>query len=85
MEHTALRLLDERQTAQALSVSPAALRRWRREARGPAFIRCERCIRYDLREIESYLQQNSCLNKKTADLESAAKREARDGHATTRP
>jgi hypothetical protein len=82
MEQTTLRMLNEKQTAQMLSVSVAALRRWRREDRGPAFTRCERCIRYDIRAIERFLADNSSANKKAADLRSAAQREVRDEYAT---
>jgi len=52
-------LVRENEASRLLSVSIAALRRWRREGRGPDFIRCEGCIRYDLRAIEQYLEANS--------------------------
>jgi predicted site-specific integrase-resolvase len=81
MEQTAPHLLNEKQTAQALSVSVGALRKWRREYRGPVYIRCERCIRYDVREIERFLQRNSS-KRKAADLESAARRGVRHAYAT---
>jgi predicted site-specific integrase-resolvase len=76
------RLLDERQTARIMSVSVAALRRWRHEGRSPQFIRLERCIRYDVRTIERFLSENSS-QKKAADSRSAAQREVRHAHATT--
>jgi predicted site-specific integrase-resolvase len=78
-----LQLVTEVQAARMLAVSVAALRRWRREGRGPNFTHCERCVRYDLRSIERFLEQNSSANKKTADSRSAAKREVRNAHATT--
>jgi hypothetical protein len=59
MDQIIPRMLDERQTARLLACSVAALRRWRREQRGPEFVRFERCIRYDLRAIERYLAENS--------------------------
>jgi hypothetical protein len=58
MEQT-LQLLNEREAAQRLAVSVAALRRWRREKRGPPFTRIERCIRYDDRLLEGYQVKNS--------------------------
>jgi len=76
-------LVTEAQAARMLAVSVAALRRWRREDRGPAFTRCERCIRYDLRAIERFLQENSSTKKKAADRKSAAEREVRGEHAAT--
>jgi hypothetical protein len=54
-----IQLINEEQAAQVLAVSVSALRRWRRENRGPAFIRCERCVRYDLREIERFLERGT--------------------------
>lgn len=76
------RLLNEKQAARIMSVSVAALRRWRRERRGPSFLHLERCVRYDLREIELFLSQHSCDCKKAADCESVAERRLRLDHAT---
>jgi hypothetical protein len=52
-------MLSEKQTACLLAVSVAALRRWRREKRGPQFTRLQRCVRYDLRAIERYLAEHT--------------------------
>jgi hypothetical protein len=76
-------LVTEREAARILSVSTAALRRWRREKRGPEFVHCERCIRYDLRELNSFLGQNSSAHRKAADVTSAAQGEVRFAHAST--
>jgi hypothetical protein len=84
MEEITLRMLNEKQTAQMLSVSVAALRRWRRENRGPAYTRCERCIRYDIRSIEKFLNDNSSANRKVADSQSTAKRGMHISDATIR-
>lgn len=43
---------NERSTARLLGVTVHALRRWRREGRGPRWIRIEKCIRYPLAELE---------------------------------
>lgn len=48
-------VVNEKQAAEFLAVSSAALRRWRAERRGPAFIRLERCIRYRLSDLDAYL------------------------------
>jgi hypothetical protein len=77
-------LLSEKQAARMLSVSIAALRRWRRERRGPQFVRLERCIRYSVGALERFLTENSVENKKAADSRSAAQLEVRDGHAALR-
>ena len=81
-----IRLLSEGATARMLAVSCAALRRWRRERRGPEFIRCGRCIRYDLRSLEEFLKENSSttVTKVAADSRSAAQGEVRFAHASTR-
>jgi hypothetical protein len=66
MEQTIVALpqmLDEAQVARALAVSTAALRRWRREGRGPEFMRLERCIRYSVKSIECWLAENSSGSK----------------------
>jgi hypothetical protein len=80
-----VQLVTEAQAARMLAVSVAALRRWRAERRGPVFTRCGRCVRYDLRSIERFLEQNCSANKKATDSPSAARnREVRSVHATAR-
>jgi Helix-turn-helix domain len=68
-------MLSEKQTARILAVSTAALRRWRREGRGPEFMHLERCVRYSVKSIEGWLTENASGNKKAADLELAARAE----------
>jgi len=53
------RMLKEKQAAEMLEVSKAALRRWRREGRGPQFTRLGRCIRYNVRAIEEFLAKHT--------------------------
>jgi len=60
-------MLNETQTARLLAVSVAALRRWRREGRGPQFLRLGKCIRYDVRAIERFLAANSSDHIKVAN------------------
>ena len=84
MEHMTLTLpqmLSEKQAARILAVSIAALRRWRREGRGPEFTHLERCVRYDLRAIERFLAENSSGNKNAANSRPAADAEVRHDHA----
>ncbi len=68
MEQTLPQMIDEKQAARALSVSVAALRRWRHEGRGPRFVRLERCIRYDVCELKSFLERNCSAFNKAADV-----------------
>jgi predicted DNA-binding transcriptional regulator AlpA len=54
------KLLTETETAQLLHCTKAALRRWRRERRGPKWIPLEsRLIRYRESDLEDYLNQNA--------------------------
>ena len=76
MEQAALtfpQMISEKQAARLLAVSIAALRRWRREGRGPEFTRLERCVRYNIKSIECWLAENSSGNKIAADSQSAAR------------
>jgi predicted transcriptional regulator len=50
--------ISEKQAARMLGVSAAALRRWRRERRGPDFLKLERCIRYRLTDLNQFLNEN---------------------------
>ncbi len=62
MEETTLTLpqmLSEKQAARVLAVSTSALRKWRRLGGGPAHTHLGRCIRYDLRAIENFLEENT--------------------------
>jgi hypothetical protein len=52
-------VVRERDAASLLGVSPAALRRWRRERRGPPFIRIEDCIGYRVADLEEFLAENT--------------------------
>ena len=68
-------MLSEKQAARILAVSIAALRRWRREGRGPEFTRLGRCIRYNVKSIECWLAENSSGNRKPSNSQSAAMEE----------
>jgi predicted DNA-binding transcriptional regulator AlpA len=51
-------VLREAPASRLLGVSKSALRRWRREGRGPKYIRMERCIGYLLSDLREYLSQH---------------------------
>jgi hypothetical protein len=65
-------VVTEAEAARLLSVSRAALRRWRREGRGPEFTRLERCVRYDLRSLELFVTQNASGSQKAVDSQPTA-------------
>jgi predicted DNA-binding transcriptional regulator AlpA len=47
--------LTEKQTAERLAVSVAALRRWRSENRGPGYLKFGRLVRYRSEDIDQWL------------------------------
>lgn len=63
---TELQMLDEKQAARIMCVSVAALRRWRREGRGPEFTHLERCVRYSVHSILLFAEANSSGNRKAS-------------------
>lgn len=52
-----MRLLTERETSELLKCTVAALRRWRRERRGPRFVKLGRLIRYRDSDLEDFVEQ----------------------------
>jgi len=55
MEDQGLLAINEKKTGRMLDVSVAALRRWRREHRGPRFVKLGRCVRYKLSDLQEWL------------------------------
>lgn len=56
--------LTPEETARALGISSRTLQRWRKQGTGPAFIKIGNTIRYQAKEIETWLQQNATNNLK---------------------
>jgi hypothetical protein len=54
-----MELFTETEAAKTLRRSKAALRRWRRERRGPNFVRVERAILYRREDLEAYIQKHT--------------------------
>ena len=52
-------ILREAEAARRLGISKAALRRWRLERRGPAFVRIEGCVGYRVADLEEFLTKNT--------------------------
>lgn len=57
-ETTPKRVITEREAAAFTGVSQAALRLWRRESRGPAYVRFGRAIRYRVDDLDRFLDQH---------------------------
>ena len=49
-------LLKEGEVARILSVEVATLRRWRWSGRGPHFVKLGGAVRYDLADIEAFIE-----------------------------
>jgi hypothetical protein len=54
-----MQLLSEDETSKILKCTKAALRRWRRERRGPRFIRLGRLIRYSQSDLEDFVNRST--------------------------
>ena len=50
-----LKLMTEDEVSKALNISVGALRRWRLERRGPAFIKVGSLVRYRPEDLELWL------------------------------
>lgn len=55
MSGTRPKLLTETEVARFLSVSVAALRRWRLEGRGPRFLKLGSAVRYRQEDVKAWL------------------------------
>lgn len=49
------RYVTTRQLADILGVSVVSLELWRRQGRGPAYIRLGRAVRYDMADVETWV------------------------------
>ncbi len=54
-------LVRECEAARLLGVSVASMRRWRREGRGPAYVRVEGCIRYRVADLQAFMAANTVV------------------------
>lgn len=59
-------LLDTRQAAEMLGLSPKCLERWRGEGSGPAYIKAgpgkRARVRYRVADLDAWLDANRCLS-----------------------
>ncbi len=59
-EERPLTLLREGEAARRLAVTPACLRKWRSNGRGPKFLRLEsRAIRYSDAELQRWIEERA--------------------------
>lgn len=55
MENDKNSAISESELARRTAVSTAVLRKWRREGKGPRFLRLGRCVRYLIADVDSWL------------------------------
>ena len=51
-----MRAITETELARRTDVSTAVLRKWRREGKGPRFLKLGRLIRYLVQDVDAWLQ-----------------------------
>jgi len=49
-------VLNEKSTAEYLSVSVKTLQMWRHQRRGPAYLKISRAVRYRVEDLDAYLR-----------------------------
>ena len=57
------KLIDERETAERLGCSVAALRKWRLLGRGPCYCHIGRLVRYSAADLEAFLNSHRVVTK----------------------
>ncbi|CAN5530672.1 hypothetical protein BH23ACI1_BH23ACI1_31200 [soil metagenome] len=55
--------LTERDAARYVGFTASALRLWRRENRGPAFVRAQRAVRYMQRDLDAWLESRRVVTR----------------------
>ena len=60
-------LLNEKQVAELLCCTKSALRRWRREGRGPRFVKIGRLVRYRQEDVEDFINESAVATQVLAD------------------
>lgn len=58
--------LSERDSANYIGYTESALRAWRRQSRGPAYIRVGRSIRYRLVDLDAWLARHRVPTRECA-------------------
>ena len=56
------RLVTERDTAELLGVSVRTFQKWRLPGNGPRFVKLGHAVRYDLKDLEAYIERPAALH-----------------------
>jgi excisionase family DNA binding protein len=62
------RALTEKEVATRLAVSPFTVRAWRRQGRGPAFMKLGRAVRYRPEAVETWAHEATIATSLSSDL-----------------
>lgn len=65
------KLLDEKQAADILGLSPRTLQGWRLRGQGPQFVKIGRLTRYRPEDIEAYVKAQAQAQAKAQDQDQA--------------
>lgn len=74
------RAVSETELARRVSVSTAVLRKWRREGKGPRFLKLGRLVRYLVSDVDAWLEARSFDGG--AQVSSRCSVDKRFGHGT---
>ena len=55
-----MKLVDTREAAKMLRLSPSTLAKWRCYGQGPAFVRVGARVFYESAELERFIERNRC-------------------------
>ena len=72
-----MQILNETEVAEMLRCTKAALRKWRRQRRGPRFVRVGRLIRYRLADVEEFLESNASSSRAASNAGGQSQEQAK--------
>lgn len=58
-------IMTEREAAEYVGQSPNTLRQWRSDSRGPVYLKDRRGIRYDRKDLDTWLATNRTFTSET--------------------
>ncbi len=71
MISTSVELINEEQASVTLKVSPRTLQAWRVRGCGPKFIKVGRSVRYRLKDVQTFVNEN--VHQSTSEESSRVK------------
>ena len=63
------RLVTERDASELLGVSVRTLQKWRLQGNGPQFVKLGHAVRYDVKDLEAYIERaRRCSTSDSAQI-----------------